>query len=96
MKDLLDSKKILFGDDHNKIIELKVYAHEYEEKLASVITLDGRIGSYRLRDLFPDFKVIFENPKPPQLLAVLIDQATDEGDLIVDFLRAVDQQRMQC
>ena len=75
----------MFGDDDNKIIELKVYAHEYEEKLASVITLDGRIGSYRLRDLFPEFKVIFENPKPPQLLAVLLDQATDEGDLIVDF-----------
>ena len=85
MKGLLDSKKILFGDDHTKIIELKVYVHEYEEKLASVITLDGRAGSYRLRDIFSEFKVVFENPKPPQLLATLIDQSTDEGDLILDF-----------
>ncbi len=85
MKDLLESKKILFGDDHTKIIEIKVYANDYEEKLASVITLDGRTGSYRLRDIFSELKVVFQNPKPPQLLATLIEQSTDNGDLILDF-----------
>ena len=82
MTELLEGKKILFGEDHTRIIELKVYAHEYDEKLASVIALDGRIGSYRLRDIFPELKVVFE---PPQLLASLIDQSTSDGDLVLDF-----------
>ena len=46
MKELRDKGKILFGDDETKIIELKVYASEYEEKLSSVLELDGRLGAY--------------------------------------------------
>jgi hypothetical protein len=34
MNELLRQGKILFGDDHTKIVELKVYASEYQEKLA--------------------------------------------------------------
>jgi len=38
MKNLLDKGRILFGKNEGKIIELKLYAKEYEDKLPSVIT----------------------------------------------------------
>ncbi|KJU83023.1 adenine-specific DNA-methyltransferase, partial [Candidatus Magnetobacterium bavaricum] len=68
MKDLLERNKILFGKDENKIIELKLYAEEFEDKLSSVIQLDGRLGSYDLKEVFHDTTKVFDNPKPVQLL----------------------------
>ena len=85
MDDLLLKKKILFGDDESKIIELKVYAHEYEDKLASLITLDGRVGSYELRELFPELTKIFDNPKPLQLLTQLLSFTSESDSIILDF-----------
>lgn len=86
MDDLLDKGKILFGDDHNKIVELKVYAHEYQEKLPSVIELDGRLGSYDVRDLFPEYKKAFTNPKPVRLLQTFVPfLAKSEEDIVLDF-----------
>jgi adenine-specific DNA-methyltransferase len=84
MDRLLADKKILFGDDHNKIIELKVYAHEYEEKLPSVIQLDGRVGAYELRDLFPDVKKVFDNPKPTALLTQILAFTNDKNSIVLD------------
>lgn len=68
MKRLLESGKILFGDDHNKIIELKVYAEEFADKLSSVFELDGRTGPYDLKSLFPEAVKVFSNPKPITLM----------------------------
>ncbi len=85
IQSLLDQKKILFGEDESKIIELKLYAHEYSEKLASVIEYDGRIGSYDLKDLFPELNRLFTNPKPVKLLAQLFDYTTKQNDIILDF-----------
>jgi adenine-specific DNA-methyltransferase len=86
MKELLDAKKILFGDDENKIIELKVYAHEYQEKLASVLELDGRLGAYDLRALFPELKKTFTNPKPVRLLESFLPfLLKNPNDMVLDF-----------
>ena len=85
MDELLDKKKILFGEDDSKIIELKVYAHEYEEKLPSVLALDGRLGSYELRGFFPEVTKIFDNPKPIQLITQLLSFTTMSDSLILDF-----------
>lgn len=84
MKDLLGQEKILFGEDHTKIIELKVYAREYKVKLPSVIHLDGRLGAYELRDIFPEQKKTFDNPKTVQLLEELLSFATTNTDLVLD------------
>ena len=84
MNGLLESGKILFGEDENKIIELKLYASEYEEKLSSIFELDGRLGSYDLKSLFGD-KTIFTNPKPIQLLSRLLSFITSGKDVIIDF-----------
>lgn len=84
MKDLLDKGKILFGEDESKIIELKVYAEEFEDKLPSVIELDGRLGAYDLRELFPENKKTFNNPKPIQLLKTILSYVLNDGDFVLD------------
>jgi adenine-specific DNA-methyltransferase len=84
MKELLDNKKILFGEDETKIIELKVYAKDYEDKLPSVIQLDGRLGSYDLKELFPENKKSFDNPKPVQLIKQILSYLISKEDIILD------------
>ncbi|MCB0537853.1 MAG: site-specific DNA-methyltransferase, partial [Bacteroidetes bacterium] len=86
MDDLLKQGKILFGKDETKIIELKLYAKEYSEKLSSIIDLDGRIGSYDLKELFPTSKTIFTNPKPVNFINQFISYVlTKDRDVILDF-----------
>lgn len=86
MESLLAEGKIIFGEDHTKLIELKAYAHEYQEKLSSVIDVDGRSGAYDLRALFPEYKTVFENPKPIKFLQRFIPLVlTDDGDVFLDF-----------
>lgn len=85
MARLLDDKKILFGDDDTKIIELKVYAFEFEDKLSSVFELDGRSGPYDLKALFPEGKKIFSNPKPVLLMERLLSFITGSQDICLDL-----------
>lgn len=86
MDELIKNEKILYGEDHDKIIELKVYAEEYQEKLASVIELDGRLGSYDVKPLFPEYKKAFDNPKPVRLLNSFIPFiAKNSDDIVLDF-----------
>lgn len=84
MADMIKKGKILFGEDHNKIVEIKLYAKEYEEKLSSVIEMDGRLGSYDLKSYFGD-KPIFSNPKPVQLIEKLLSFILDRNDIVLDF-----------
>jgi adenine-specific DNA-methyltransferase len=86
MRDLVASGKILFGEDETKLIELKVYAHEYEEKLPSVIELDGRLGAYDLKTDFPVEGKVFSNPKPVRLLTTFFPLILrKDGDTVLDF-----------
>jgi adenine-specific DNA-methyltransferase len=84
MDDLLARGRILFGKDEIKIIELKLYSEEFEDKLGSLITLDGRLGAYELRDIFPETKKIFDNPKPTVLIEQLISFTTNKQDIVLD------------
>ena len=84
MKELLEQEKILFGKDETKIIELKVYAKEFEDKLPSVIQLDGRLGSYDLKEIFPETTKAFDNPKPVQLLKQIFSYVANDADIILD------------
>lgn len=76
--------RILFGDDESKLIELKVYAHEYEAKLPSVIEIDGRSGANDLTNLFGEAQK-FKNPKASALLLELVPYAVGKNDWVADF-----------
>lgn len=85
MTDLLNEKRILFGDDHTKLIELKIYLRDYRRKLSSVVTLDGRAGPNELKAIFGDESKVFNNPKPIGLLQELLSFVTSPGDIVLDF-----------
>jgi adenine-specific DNA-methyltransferase len=89
-KETMDEKlakgHILFGEDENKIVELKVYAEEYQDKLSSVIELDGRLGAYDLKSDFPVEGKVFSNPKPVRLLPAFFPfLLRRDGDVVLDF-----------
>ncbi|MYB37826.1 MAG: site-specific DNA-methyltransferase [Gammaproteobacteria bacterium] len=84
MQQLLEEDRILFGEDHDKIVEIKLYASEYKSKLPSVIELDTRLGSYALKELFPEERRIFDFPKPPELIQEVLSFATDEESIVLD------------
>lgn len=85
LQGLLDEGRIIFGDDHNKIIELKLYASEFADKLSSVFKLDGRLGAYDLRALFTEDVKVFDNPKPVALIEEFLGFATAKDSIVVDF-----------
>ena len=84
MKQLISQNKIIYGDDEGKIIELKQYLRDYEDKLSSVISLDGRSGANIIRSLFNNANV-FKNPKTPYVLEEILPFVIESGDIILDF-----------
>jgi adenine-specific DNA-methyltransferase len=77
---------ILYGDDEKRIVKIKKYLAEYEDSLRSVLALDGRLGAYDLKRLFPEADgPVFTNPKPTELLESLLSFVTEGDDLVVDF-----------
>ncbi len=84
MERLLAEKRLLFGEDHTKIIELKVYVRDYRAKLSSLFELDGRIGTNEIKDIFPESKRPFDFPKPTELIEELLSFTTSQDDLILD------------
>lgn len=84
MRELLDSGRVLFGEDESKIIELKLYAKDYRAKFASLFELDGRIGTYEVKDIFPNDKRPFDFPKPTELIEELFSFTTSGMDICMD------------
>ncbi|MGH9968457.1 MAG: site-specific DNA-methyltransferase [Pyrinomonadaceae bacterium] len=84
MQKLLKGGRVLFGEDETKIIELKVYVEDYRAKLSSLFELDGRIGTYEIKELFPEDKRPFDFPKPTGLIEEILSFTTSGNDLILD------------
>ena len=85
MDKLIEDERMIFGDDEDKLVEIKVYAKDYKQKLSSLFNLDGRTGANELKDLFPETGKLFTNPKTIKLLSELISFATDSEDTVLDF-----------
>ena len=81
---LIDEDRVIFGEDENKIIELKVYVKDYRAKLSSLFELDGRTGTNEIKAIFPEDKRPFDFPKPTALLEELISFTTEGNDIILD------------
>lgn len=84
MDRLLADKRILFGNDETKIIELKVYVQDYRAKLSSLFELDGRVGTNEIKELFSESKRPFDFPKPTELIEELVSFTTSGDDLVLD------------
>lgn len=84
MQILIAQDKIIYGEDEKKIIELKQYLRDYEDKLSSVITLDGRSGANIIRALF-DNKNVFKNPKTPAIFEEFLPFVLGNGEIVLDF-----------
>ena len=85
MRKLIEEGRILYGDDHEKIIELKVYAKDYLSKLSSLIELDGRLGANELRAIFHEKSKVFNNPKPVELISQILSYASPKDSVVLDI-----------
>lgn len=84
MRLLIAQDKIIYGEDENKIIELKQRLRDYEDKLSSVISLDSRSGANIIRSLF-DNKNVFKNPKTPHIFEEILPFIIGDNDIVLDF-----------
>lgn len=84
MEALLKEKRILFGADESKLIELKLYVKDYKAKLASVIELDGRTGTNEIKSIFTESSRPFDFPKPSALIEELLGFVTSGDDIVLD------------
>lgn len=82
---MIEEGRIIFGEDENKLVEIKVYAKDYKQKLSSVINLDGRSGANELKELFNEMNKPFTNPKTVKLIEELISFACNTPSIILDF-----------
>lgn len=84
MKNLIDSEKLIYGKDENKIVELKLYVEEYRLKFSSVFELDGRAGTNNIKEIFPESKRQFDFPKPYLLLEEIFSFVIDKNAVVLD------------
>ena len=85
MQKLINEGRILFGDDESKLVEIKLYASEYQDKFSSVYEYDSRAGANELKKLFPEAKQIFKNPKPIDVVEHILSYIDAEDLYIMDF-----------
>ena len=82
MNQLIEEKRIIFGQDEAKLVELKVYAKDYRA-ISSLFELDGRIGTNEIKSMFPDDRRPFDFPKPTELIEELLSFTTSDGDIVL-------------
>jgi adenine-specific DNA-methyltransferase len=84
MDELLKEKRVLFGEDETKIIELKLYVKDYKAKLASVYELDTRVGANELRAIFPGVQIPLRYPKPTEYMKEFLSFVTGPNAIVLD------------
>ncbi len=76
--------RFIYGATENKIVEIKLYASEYRDKLPSVINMDGRLGSNEISAILHEVRRPLEYPKPSRLINELLSFVVEGDDLILD------------
>jgi len=84
MQRYLDEGKIVFPKRHDQIVQMKDYLKDFRGTLRSVIDLDARAGSYRLKQLFGDEFDGFRYAKPVELIELLVGSAGSKDSLVLD------------
>lgn len=84
MERLIAEKRIVFPTRRDQIVQMKDYLEDYRGTLRSVIDLDARAGINRLKELFGEDFDAFTNPKPVELLELLIGAAGNRDSIVLD------------
>lgn len=84
MSELLADGRVHFGPDESTVPKMKRYLRESDTEVPySVFYTDGRGATNRLRQLLGGS--YFENPKDESVLQEIIEFASDDGDIVMDF-----------
>jgi adenine-specific DNA-methyltransferase len=84
MDRLLANDLIVFGEDETEPAQLRRYLKQAGAALRSVIRMPGRLGPDTLKAIFPEGAERFPNPKPVELITLLIEAAADMDALVLD------------
>jgi adenine-specific DNA-methyltransferase len=84
MQRYIDEGLVVFPTRVDQIVQMKDYLKEFRGTLRSVIDLDARAGSYRLKQLFGEEFDGFRYAKPVELIALLVGAAGSKDALVLD------------
>jgi adenine-specific DNA-methyltransferase len=84
MERLIAEKRIVFPKSRDQIVQMKDYLEDFRGTLRSVIDLDARAGAYRLKELFGQDFDGFTNPKPVELIEMLVGAAGNRDSIVFD------------
>lgn len=84
MERLIEEGQIVFPKQKDQIVQMKDYLGDYRGSLRSVINLDARSGAYRLKELFGEDFDGFKNPKPIELIEMLVGAAGNKDSIVFD------------
>lgn len=84
MKQLLDKNLIVFGKDETEPPQLRRYLKDSATALRSVVVIPGRNGSDLLNALIERGTERYPNPKPVELMTLLLGAAADLDALVLD------------
>lgn len=84
MQRYIDEGRIVFPRRLEQIVQMKDYLKDFRGTLRSVIDLDARAGSYRLKQLFGEDFDGFRYAKPVELIELLVGAAGSKDALVLD------------
>ena len=84
MQRYIDEGRVVFPRRHDQIVQMKDYLEDFRGTLRSVIDLDARAGSYRLKQLFGEDFDGFRYAKPVELMELLVGAAGSKDALVLD------------
>jgi adenine-specific DNA-methyltransferase len=76
--------RLIFGKNHNQLVQLKKYVKDISPPLRGIIDIDSRKGSAVLKKLFPGGAQRFNNPKPVELIMQLLEFGGNIDALVLD------------
>lgn len=84
MQRYIDEGRVVFPRRRDQIVQMKDYLEDFRGTLRSVIDLDARAGSYRLKQLFGEDFDGFRYAKPVELMELLVGAAGSKDALVLD------------
>ncbi|PKL44159.1 MAG: site-specific DNA-methyltransferase [Candidatus Riflebacteria bacterium HGW-Riflebacteria-1] len=83
-EEMLKKNYIYFGEDENKIPQVKRFLHNVESDVVKSVISDFTDGEKELANILGE-RGLFPNPKPTSIGKKLIEISTSQGDTVLDF-----------